>query len=495
VLQAVRRWAPVLGPALLAALLACWSLGYGLPFEFRPDEDVMVGHSVRMAATGSLDPLFANYPPLVFYLLAALEKATGNAGATPADPTAAYLVARGLSAAADAVTAALSALAGLRAYGARAAAVAGLVAAAAPLATRQAHFGTTDFVQAALVAGALAAALFAARPRGFLLAGALCGLAAAAKYTGGLAAVAVLVLAWRSPLRLRSLAAALGGAAVAFAVPGSVILLHPSDYLNGFLFLGGRAYGSAFQLPRGWLYFPLDALPYCLGLGAYPLALAGIAAAAWRRSAPDLALLAFVLAYYAITGAGRENFFRYLLPLVPPLSILAGGAVAAAPARLAPAVLALALLLLLPGLYASVETDLLLGTVDSRVLAARWLEANAAAGSVLKQPYYGGPFYSDRIVEQNRTKTADQAAASWLQGRFTASFDVEDEATGGPPPDYELLATAFPGQGRGAWPGAAFTVEAASGPAVYDPIDAFYLPVWGFWNVQRPGPSLAIIRR
>jgi len=27
----------------------------------------------------------------------------------------------------------------------------------------------------------------------------------------------------------------------------------------------------------------------------------------------------------------------------------------------------------------------------------------------------------------------------------------------------------------------------------YDPLDSFYLPIWGFDGLQRPGPSIAIV--
>jgi len=74
----VRNLAPGLFPVVLAAGLAFWSLNFGLPFLFRPDEDVMVGRAVRMAAEGSLDPLFANSPPLVFYVFALAERLTGQ---------------------------------------------------------------------------------------------------------------------------------------------------------------------------------------------------------------------------------------------------------------------------------------------------------------------------------------------------------------------------------------------------------------------------------
>ena len=31
--------------------------------------------------------------------------------------------------------------------------------------------------------------------------------------------------------------------------------------------------------------------------------------------------------------------------------------------------------------------------------------------------------------------------------------------------------------------------------AVYDWQDAFFMPLWGFWTVERPGPTIRIYRR
>src|SRR5215831_15234888 len=120
--RAAPRWpgrtpvAAALAAVAAGGVLATWGLNSGLPYLFRPDEDVLVGRSVRMAAAGSLDPLFANWPPLAFYIVAGAEKLTGNlGGATVADPSGAYLTGRALSAAAFAVTIALVLVAARRA--------------------------------------------------------------------------------------------------------------------------------------------------------------------------------------------------------------------------------------------------------------------------------------------------------------------------------------------------------------------------------------------
>lgn len=64
------------------------------------------------------------------------------------------------------------------------------------------------------------------------------------------------------------------------------------------------------------------------GMG-FPLMLASIFGVVWafvRRRPQDLILLTFVLTYYGIVGCFKVRFARYLMPIIPPLCILAGNA-------------------------------------------------------------------------------------------------------------------------------------------------------------------------
>jgi hypothetical protein len=309
-----------------------------------------------------------------------------------------------------------------------------------------------------------------------------------------LAIVFVLVLAWRGEERGNRALSALAGALVAFVLPGLVMLVHPLAYLHGLGFLGSNAYLRTGSVPIGWIEIPLVIWPFGLGLGAFAAAVAGGVLAAVRREAVDVALMALLVAYFVVTGAGHEDFWRYQLPVLPVLSLLAGGLTRALPTggtSLA-AALAAALLLLLPSLYASVATDRLLGVTDTRRLAAQWLLANVPAGATLSTPYYGGPFYDQTTIARQRYYIDDALAAGYLQGRYTDRFrinaapaDVMLEASG-PPYQYPL-----PKHGSGA----AVVFAAYSGvpwDAVYDVQDSYYVPFWGFENIARPGPSIAI---
>jgi hypothetical protein len=233
------------------------------------------------------------------------------------------------------------------------------------------------------------------------------------------------------------------------------------------------------------------------------MALAGAVLAIVRRQPADLALLAFLLVYLALIGFSHEVFFRYVLPMLPALSLLAGGLLRltrrAGPRLVATAA---ALLLLTPGAAASVLSDRLLGATDTRELAAEWLLANAPAGSELRiSSYWSQPFYDRSEVQQQKLNplyvSGNWTADSFEQGRFTARFLTNRPGS----PCFTVLASGPPWQGplaSTAGPPAAVFRPYSGRPqapgAVYDPIDSFYLPLWGFGDLERPGPSIAIVR-
>jgi MFS family permease len=505
---AVRRLRLVVpaAPVAVAAGLAAWSLDFGLPYLFRPDEEVMVGRAVRMVLERSLDPLFSNYPPLAFYLFAAAAAAFGLVPghplgpATLVDPGTAYLAGRAVSALAFVATVALVYATASAALGRAGGLVAALGLAVAPLAVREAHFATTDGIAAALVAAAIWAGWRATTRRWFLAAGALAGLAAATRYTAGLALVFPLVLvAYGEDRRARALSV-LTGSAVAFT---AVVAAegHPLQLLQGLSFLGGRASQQYGGLPAGIVYHPTVSLPYGLGFGTYALALAGLAAALWRRRPIDVALLAFLGASLAVIGFSHEVFWRYALPLLPALCLLAGGLTRLAPSgpRRQPLV-AGALLLLLPSAFASVTTDRLLGAEDTRRQAAEWLLRNAPAGSELRvASYWGQPFYDSAELEHRPLQplylTGDAVADSFQQGIYSDRFRVNRPGS----PCFVVAESWSPSQApppaTDRPPAAVFLPYAGPGPqgARYDPLDSFYLPIWGFDGLQRPGPSIAIV--
>jgi hypothetical protein len=92
--------------------------------------------------------------------------------------------------------------------------------------------------------------------------------------------------------------------------------------------------------------------------------------------------------------------------------------------------------------------------------------------------------------------TGNWTADSFEQGRFTARFRTNRVGTpcfvvsaSGPP--WQSPVPATPKR-----PAAVFRPYAGTaliGGGVYDRLDSFYLPLWGFGNLERPGPAVAIV--
>ncbi len=460
----------------------------------------MVGRAVHMAAGHSLDPLFYIYPPFVFDLFAAAEAVLAvlpgqHLGpATAVSPSAEILAARLVSAAAAVLTVLLTYSVARRAHGLAAGFLAGFALAVAPLAVRQAHFATTDAVSTALATAAIWAGQRADSRRGYLAAGVLAGLAAASKYTAGAALVYVLMRALTGPRRGSAALSALLGCLLAV-----VVVLLPAGHLDGYWgglgFLLGRSREFAY-MPPGWWYHTTRSLPFGLGLGAFALALAGLVAAAWRRRRDDLCLLAYLAAAALPLALSHEVFFRYVLPLLPALCILAGGLLTAAPDRSRRWALAVGLVLLLPSLYNSALSDQLLGRTDTREQAAEWLNGNAPAGAGLQiHSYWGQPFYDARELGDNPLhplyRAGDPVADSFQQGLYTTRYSIN----GGGAPCYDLVESGPPWQSPDdSVPAgvARFLPGRPSAGAVYDQLDSFYLPLWNLDGLDRPGPAIVI---
>jgi hypothetical protein len=249
------------------------------------------------------------------------------------------------------------------------------------------------------------------------------------------------------------------------------------------------------------VYHPTVSLPYGLGFGTYALALAGMVLALVRRRPLDVALLAYLAASLAVVGFSHEVFWRYALPMLPALCLLAGGLMRLARDRRTLWVgTGAAVLLMAPSAYASVTTDRLLGAEDTRQQAADWLLRYAPAGSELRiDSYWAQPFYDASELEDRPLHplyvTGNPVADSFEQGRFTNRFAVNRPAG----PCYTLVESGPPWQSppppTDRPPAAVFTPYSGALPQSgrYDPLDAFYLPILGFGDIERPGPSIAIV--
>src|SRR5438874_11831529 len=183
------RFGPAAVPGLfvVALSLRLWGINFGLPAEYRPDEDVTVGRAMGVLH-GVLNPHFADWPHLYFYLAAAWLAPLRLIGMV-SDPASGYLGVRVLDALLGSLTVLLVFEFGRRAYGWLAGFFGAAALAVAFLHVRDSHFGTLDIPLSLVSVAAMYVAYRTLQSRGFrplLINGITLGVAASLKYNGAL---------------------------------------------------------------------------------------------------------------------------------------------------------------------------------------------------------------------------------------------------------------------------------------------------------------------
>ena len=547
-------------------------IDFGLPnTDCRPDEGVLVRKALA-AAGGDLNPGFFHYPSFHIYTLSALFGACYAAGwlagiyPTPQDfllqyfidPSGLYLAGRLLGALLGTASIYLVYLVGRQAGGVRAGLTSAAFLSVCFLHVRDSHYLTVDVPAAffLLLAAVLMLRFLRTGGAGWLAASALfSGIAVSTKYN---AAIVIAVFAGYlcvrgvaqhrrsgpSPgdscpavsLRHAAVFAAVTAVAAALGTPYAIL-----DF-NSFAadVLSERehfAAGHDLDLGRGWTYHAATTLPAALGWPLYAAALAGCVALVRAGGAPAMLVVAMVF-YYAVAGAGKTVFFRYMLPLAPFLCVAA----ACGLERLFAAVrmralwrTAVVLLVAAPSLYASVRLGILLQRTDTRLLAAGWIERHVPAGSRIAMvgSGFGYPRLHpgrDWLVQQHE----DLRRAGFPAKSLALRLQYESYP---PDPSYHPLSVlpdnphslrnrlvgVSPGQLLDSgvrWvvtqthplpvsqvdPGfsrqllmhgeaaAHFNSMRGSSRASFEMTDAYFVPYAGFGEVVRPGPELTIYK-
>jgi 4-amino-4-deoxy-L-arabinose transferase-like glycosyltransferase len=364
--------------AILAAAAALRLVGvnYGAPFAlFSPDEQSIVPRAWHMVHGNGLDPHWFDYPSLLMYLIAPFESWQYQP---------AYLAARLVV-----VALALGAVAatwwlGSRAYGVTAGAVAAAIIAVDTTHVAYSRMAVTDVPLTCAVAVALAL-LVTGRLE---LAGLAAGIATSFKYPGVFLLVPLVVAGYRQPRRV---AYGVALAVVAFAATSPFFVVHL-----------GSALGDAYRVQKlareGWLGFEHDHIaPIAFldrlweGLGPVLLVcILGLGVALYRRTRTDLILASFVVVYFIELCTLAAHFDRYVLPLVPPLAVLAGRLRALVPVTL--------LLLIVP-LTWSIRADRRLTRTDTRIVARTWVERHVRPVTRIALDPSLPPFLGFRIVK------------------------------------------------------------------------------------------------
>lgn len=439
---------PVLRGALLVLILAgavvarLWAIGAGVPFAVGIDEPAVVDRALRILHTGDWNTHLFDYPTLVIYLHAVVAIVRFLIGAVMGEwasldafsITSVYMSGRVVAAAIGVATVWLTYALGAE----MSSPMVGLLAAAElavdPSHVRESHFILTDVPTTALTTAAVWLAVRAGQTRtsrAYGWAGALCGLAAAAKYTGGVALVAV-ATAWliherSAPDRWRKAAAALGATALAFLIAAPYTVLDLPGFLDGFAHQFARFTVPHAGDPPWMLYIKHLSL---LASWRLPLAGVGVVFALWRSGARAkwAPAIAFGFAYFYVLGTHRPVFARYALPLLPILSLLTAVAVIEllVLARRIPLVAdarafvllatGVVVLLLFPAVHMTVNW---LGDEkhpDTRAIAAAWLETSAPGARVAVEN--SGPTYLESAhLQVVATELLLDHPADWYRTR------------------------------------------------------------------------------
>ncbi|MGD9906537.1 MAG: glycosyltransferase family 39 protein [Vicinamibacterales bacterium] len=519
----------------VAAGVRVWGLGFGLPFGYARPDETYVMDVVRPLLLGQPPPPNYEYPWLYmaltalgwcgYYVVGAVQGTFGAFTEMPASwrdaPAPFFLINRGITAALGVATVWVLFQLGRRVGDARTGLIAAACLAVAYLHVRDSHYGTTDVPMSFFVTLTVLLILRAHERgdlRAFAWAGLAGGLAGATKYTAVFvvlpaAASAIIGALEEDRCRLR----VLSGRLLAFAVPCGVVAALGIPFAvtdpGGFgrtlqlLFTSTSSGQAHLALEPGWITHLKYSLRYGLGLAILGGGVAGAALLAARSPRRAWLVWVFPVGYFAVVGAAGNQYFRYVVPLVPffclgtALAIdAAAGWVAArtaAPRQAwAMAAALLAALAVAEPAWRSIQFDRAMSAADNRVVVATWITERVPPGSSLlvTGSHYGHPWLPvergyrfwtwdrregrywlpddpdasrpDWILRQEHPLSADQPVVDeWLRDGYVVAW---------------RFAAARPDDG---------------GRRTFDRMDAFYLPYVGFTGVVRPGPNFTLFRR
>lgn len=534
------------GILVLAAGLRLWGTVFGVPAR-HPDEFNFVYWPLLFFMSGNLNPGFFYYPHLQYYLLGlvygahflwhqifgagwSLEQAAGYAYFWDRDTP--LLLARLTSVVMAVVTVGWVWVLARRVSGNWTGLAAALLLAVGVLHVRQSPLAAVDVPMACWYVGAVWAAVRLLEQDclvDYALAGGLVGLAGATKYQGALAGVAVFVahlLARRSMLDRRLWLAGLAAVAV-FLATTPYVVLDFAGFRRGFSAVVDHTLQGREDLGPGWWYHLHTSLRYNLGWPGLALLALALAHACWRPRREVWAVWSGFLAYYLAIGAGHLVFVRYAIPLAVLQAVLVAGLLAELKeARWQWLVLAG---VALGPFYNSVRVAQVLATSDTRQQAREWIEAQVPAGATLCN--FGGwagdpplnsvedlwrrtsylvrqtgafpeallpflertapktPFY--HLAIQPGSRRYEQGNGEAVEALGCGYVLLNRHPLSSSPLDKDFLA-ALPALGEKI---ARFVPagEAEAEP-VFDPIDAYFVPLGDFGALRQPGPEIEVWR-
>jgi hypothetical protein len=509
---------------LLAAWLRFSAIGFGLPDQFRPDEDMTVPQALDFEQ--DWNPHLAIYPAAQTYLIHGVLRSyamlTGSGHdlhtVYGADNGArAFLFARRISALMGTATVPVIYLAAEPVFGPGAALVSAAIVTVAYIHVRESKFAKVEAPAGLWLALSILMMLrISSRGhlRDYVLAGVFCGLAAATHYTAGAIAIAILVAHLETRLRKNQ--------------PVLASLLDPKIYLAGLvtilIFLCVNPYflldwhqtldtfksmGAAYkmwhggQTPAGfgWPWLLWLAMPAGFGIALEAFLLAALPWVLFRPRPGTFALLAFIVAcFLSVTNGHPQLEFRYLVNPLVAMALVGGifavDLIALASYRIGPRIgfmvaTIAGVLILIPSVIRDVQFNRLLTQVDTRTIARKWMLEHIPPATpvvLLAGDGYGKPKTSGTYV---LLKIDDlrplQRITKWAKWVVVDSFPPLSIWSPGAT-DPELAELNSDGT-------LVFDIDPIRPGAetpICDPNDAFYVPFTHITSMTRPGPRIRV---
>jgi hypothetical protein len=222
----------------------------------------------------------------------------------------------------------------------------------------------------------------------------------------------------------------------------------------------------------------------------------------------DWILVVFFLVHFFMIATGKAVFMRYYLSLVPILVIAAAALIVRVAERLVPdrtrrqvpVVAILTVVCGFQGSWVSVRQDALLSRTDTRVEARRWMEQNLPGGTRVGVPTDWWTRTQWEFYSYGKPSIPPGSRYQAVRPEQVRSSGVEYVLV-----DESPLLLYSPPERR-AWSDwlarnavqvaefDPFTKPLDEVRAVYDQLDAFYVPVARFSGVRRPGPRIRVYR-
>jgi len=474
----------VLGVALVLRL---WGIGFGLPYDFTPDEVHEIVRALKLGAGeyswtpgkgGLYYFLFAEYGLLyVFWWVTGEVSAPADfALRYVQDPTAFYLAGRVTVAVMGTVTCWVVYLIGKRLYDWRIGLAAALIGATAHYHGVWSHYINVDIGMTLAVWASILAYIEYERvqqTRWLVGAGVLGGIAFAFKLPGAIVALPLLLAiatASRNSSTFRQRSRKAGVVLLAMLVTSTIVapenILGIGSLSNYFSDIipdadaaesAGNAIISQADFNKavsdvsilhggGYLTILVRSTYIALTIAA----LLGAAIGVWRRRRWDIIWCALIAAFLGVmTVADRPGEERYLLAIVPALWLLAArGAALVAGQRGRIMAIAVAVIVVVP-LLALARQDYMFTRPDTRVLAKEWIEANVSSGAkilidgmryrLIQSP----PLNPDESTVERRVSRAGEArhiSRGVSQNTLALYAEAMSQVSG---PKYDLHSTVF----------------------------------------------------